>query len=59
MRQFTAEEVLSREELIMDRSVEDKYLVYLGEWPNNSATDEAGNRFVPVLYKSQPRKVLV
>lgn len=59
MRQFPAEEVLKRPELIMDRSVEEKYLVYLGEWPNNSATDDDGNRYVPVLYKSQPRKVLV
>lgn len=57
--EFTKDDVLGRDELIMDKTVDARYFVLEGNYPNNQFWGSDGRCYVPARYKAKPRKVRV
>lgn len=59
MVEFTKDEVLGRDELILDESIEYKHFHSEGEYPTIQFWGKDGYCYVPVAYKAQRFKLRV
>lgn len=58
MANFTKEDVLNREEIIMSKDIDPKYFVSEGIYDRDQFW-EGGTCYVPVRYKAKPYKLRV